>query len=419
MKSLFSGASALLLTAVSAHAGGIERATNNYGLLFQDGNKIELSFTSVDPTVSGDYTPALGIGFGQTSTGDMSQSYNSLSLAYKGDLSNKLSFGLFVNQPYGANALYSGGFYDGLRADWDSQQLAGILKYQLADRVSVYGGARYVRSTADITIPDQMLRAGTTSGRDAAQAGVNQLTAAGVTVGSGHPLESQLVAAQTQLATLNAVLAAPSPALEYNAKGAQDGKWGYVLGAAYEVPDIAMRLALTWQSAITHEFDTTETLPGFMLNGVSTTEVEMPQTVALDFQTGIAKDTLVFGQIKWAEWSKWEVRTQGYDAITGNEVTGFENDTVTWKLGVGRRFNDKFSGFIQASYEKENGGIASRLAPTDGRRSIGIGGQYTEGNMNIRFGAEYVKLGDAVDASGNQFSGNDALGLGIQVTIGF
>ena len=33
------------------------------------------------------------------------------------------------------------------------------------------------------------------------------------------------------------------------------------------------------------------------------TPIDPPQSVNLDFQTGIAKDTLLFGQIRWVDWS--------------------------------------------------------------------------------------------------------------------
>lgn len=414
MKTFMAAASIAALGATGVLAGGIERANNNYGLLFTPGDQIELTFSHVEPEVSGTYSPTLTFLGGTSDTGNMANAYTNMGFGYKNDVTEKLTFGLYVNQPYGADAAYVGGFYNGLTAQWDSSQVATVVKYQLADRVSVYGGVRFVRSSADITIPDQMIRASTTQGRDDAQAAVTALTGAGVPA-----TDPRMIQASTTLATLNAVLASPAGALEYNASGEQDTQMGYVLGAAYEIPDIALRVGLTWESAITHEFDTAETLPGFALNSTGTTEVEMPQSLALDFQSGVAAGTLVFGQIKWTEWSKWEVRPPGYEAITGGNVTGFDNDTITYRLGVGRQFSEAFSAFAQVTYEEEKGGIASRLAPTDGRISLGLGGQYTKDNMKVRAGLEYAKLGDAVDSSGTQFSGNTATGFGVSVTFGF
>lgn len=421
MKHILVGASVLALMSASAQAGGIERAGNDYGVMFEQGDTIRLSFSSVQPKISGDYSAqtnaaaaGTGVGIGVSGTDNMSGSYTSLGFGYKNDLSDKLSFGLFVNQPYGADADYTQGFYTGLTAQWNSQQIATILKYRVADRVSVYGGFRYVRSENEITIPDQMIRANVAAGAQAAQAAATALATAGV-----PNTDPSFIAASTQAATLGGIAAAPV-SLQYDAQGDRTGDWGYVLGAAYEIPDIALRVALTWESAITHKFDTSEVLPGFGLNSTGgTTEIEMPQTVTLDFQSGVAPGTLVFGSIKWAEWSQWEVRPSGYDGLFNANVTDFENDTVTWKLGVGRQFTEEFSGIAQISYEKSNGGTSSRLSPVDGRTSLALAGQYTKDNMKIRGGVEYVRLGDAEDASGVKFEGNSALGLGLSVTFGF
>ncbi|WP_417605052.1 OmpP1/FadL family transporter [Primorskyibacter flagellatus] len=410
MRTYVLGASVAALCATGAVAGGIERTSNNYGLLFEDGNQVELTFSHVAPNVSGDYVAAAGGG----STGDMAGDYTSTGVGYKTDITDRLSFGLFFNDGYGANSTYKEGFYTGLNAEWDSNQTAVILKYQATDRISVYGGVRYIESTADIAIPDQMIRAQTAKGAAEASAAA---TAAEAAYGASDP---RTIGARNLAATLSAVASSPT-SLEFTANAETDGAFGYVLGAAYEIPDIALRVGLTWQNAVTHEFDTTETSLGYGVVGVgSTTEIELPQSLALDFQTGVAKDTLVFGQIKWTEWSKWEVRTQEYERVTGGDaITGIDDDVITWQLGVGRRFSDAFSGFARVTYEKSNGGIASRLAPTDGRISLGLGGTYTDGIMTIRGGVELARLGDAEDASGTKFEDNTFMGLGAAMTFAF
>jgi long-subunit fatty acid transport protein len=333
MRKFGMAASLLALSAGAAAAGGIDRSRLSYGALFEPGTYVELGITNVSPDVSGTYVPLLGGG----STGDMAGPFQGLSFAYKRDLNDQLALGIFLNMPYSADANYTAGPYTGLRAEWTSHQIAAILKYKATDKVSVYGGLRYVRSSADIFIP-QALFGGVPGG--------------------------------------------------YTATGDNDEQLGYLVGVAYEIPDIALRVALTYESGVTHEFDTTETSLAFgAANPIrSVTEVEMPQSVALDFQTGIAKDTLLFGSVRWSEWSVWEVAPAGYDGAVspgtpGDAITGFDNDVTTWQLGVGRRINENFSVFARASYEKSNGGVASRLAPTDGSRSFGIGGTYTRDNV--------------------------------------
>ena len=349
----------------------------------------------------------------------MANSYTTLSAAYKMDLGEKLSLGLYLNDGYGADASYTQGFYTGLQARWDSNQTAIIGRYAITDRVSVYGGARVVNSSATIAIPDQMIRA-STQAAILEQTGQTTVAAADTALANFITLRGDPTGelAQTR-ALLGATVAAPVGSFQYDADGAGTTDYGYVAGVAYEIPDIALRVALTYESAIEHEFDTTESLPVFGIPGSSQTKVTMPQSVTLDFQTGVAAGTLVFGKIKWTEWSEWEVRTPGYESVTGGNVTGLDNDTISYNLGIGRQFNDRLSGFAQMSYEKANGGIASRLAPTDGSFGLGIGGQYTLDDMKLRAGVQYVKLGDATDGSGVEFSGNSALGFGFQVSFSF
>lgn len=409
MKKIMVTASVLAIGAGAAHAGGIERMGNPYSMLWDKGNQLQLSFSSVKPNVEGDYPTALGGG----STDNMAGGYNTLGVAYKQQINDKLAFGLFLNTPYGANASYPTGAYTGLKADWDSNQIAAVAKYQINERVSVYGGLRYVRSTADITIPDQLIRKGVADGAAQAQAGADALTAA---YGATDP---RTVAVQTQAQTLAAIASTPFGTLQYDARGDEEGDLGYILGAAYEIPDIALRVSLTWESSITHEYDTHEVLPGFAIDDDTKTKIEMPQSFTLDFQTGVAKDTLVFGKVKWTEWSKWEVRTPKYEEVTGDRVTGLDDDVITYQLGVGRRFSDELSGFARVTYEKGNGGEASRLAPTDGSIAFGVGGAYTDGKATFRAGVEYVKLGDAEDASGVDFSDNTAVGIGASLTFSF
>ena len=79
MKTLTLTGAALLLTSTVVSAAGIERASNSYGILLADGNQIELSYSSAQPEVSGDYPAALGGG----STGDMAEDYANFGIALK------------------------------------------------------------------------------------------------------------------------------------------------------------------------------------------------------------------------------------------------------------------------------------------------------------------------------------------------
>ncbi|MBB5721907.1 long-subunit fatty acid transport protein [Loktanella ponticola] len=385
MKNTLKLTAALMLTTTAATAGGIERGGNGYSVLFEEGTYVALSFSSVKPDVSGDYPAALGGG----STGNMSEDYSTASVALKYELNDQFDVGLFLNQPYGANADYPDGVYAGLSADWESSQIALVLKYQATPNISVFGGIRSVESEADIAIPDALIRKGLS---DAGAAG--NATAAALAGG------------------------APAGTLGYTAETDASRETSYILGAAYERPEIALRVALTYETGYKHKFAGTESVLAVpSVSGTSDFEIEMPQSVTLDFQTGVAADTLVFGSIRWAEWSVWEVRPNGYEALTNDRVTGIDDDVTTFRLGVGRQINEDLSVFARVTYEDGNGSVASRLSPTDGSTAFGIGGSYTYNNVKFTGGLEYIKLGEATDDSGVEFADNDAIGLGL--TVGY
>ncbi|RYH03415.1 hypothetical protein EU805_06760 [Salipiger sp. IMCC34102] len=477
MKLTLTTGAALLLT-TAATAGGIDRTLNNYSVLFEDGNYAELAFSFVRPDVTGEYPTALGGG----STGVMSEDYETAAFSMKYELNPTVDLGLFVNQPFGADASYPEGLYTGLAAEWDSNQVALVLKYQATPNISVYGGVRSIESQADILIPNALVagpiaqslgaqaqadgavaqeigaRALAIGGRaqdtaDRAQAAAQQAAAAAAagdlaqaqTLGAraaalgaqagelrdnavalGAQAEAQGAAAQALGAQAQAIgdiaqTASPTDGpYTYRANTESDRRTSYIIGAAYERPEIALRVALTYESGYTHEFESFETIPALAAFPVtSVTEIEMPDVLTLDFQTGVAPGTLVFGSIRHATWSDWQVAPAGYLALTGGPVTGIDDDVTTYRIGVGRAFTDQLSGFARFTYEDGNGTELSRLAPTDGSRAFGIGGSYTRGAVKFTGGLEYIDFGDGNDASGTVFADNDAVGLGLSVGYSF
>ncbi|SFS09794.1 outer membrane protein transport protein [Yoonia litorea] len=364
MKNVLTAGAALLLTTSIATAGGLDRSGQGVGILWEDGDVIQLSFGGASPTVSGTAIPLLG-GFDSE---DMSPSYFNLGFGYKNELSDTTSIAVIIDQPFGGDVDYPVGtnyFAQGATASVDSFAVTGLVKYQLNENASVYGGLRYQSIKSAVEIP----------------AGPYEL--------------------ETESTTGT----------------------GYVVGAAYEIPEIAFRVALTYNSAIDHEQETLE-------NGVlaTTTSFSSPQSVNLDFQSGVAEDTLVFGTIRWAEWSSFAFTPAGYaGANAGASLLSYDDDTVTYTLGVGRRFSDVFSGFATVGYEAATGGYSGNLGPTDGFTSVGLGGTYqVQENLKLTGGITYVMIGDAVvenplapDTDGAFFEDNSAIGAGLRVTYSF
>ena len=352
MKRVILGTTALVAASTGAFAGGLERSDESIGIIFEEGRYAELSFGIVSPELSGVFGGALN-------SGDMANSYLSYSLGYKADISDNLSYAIIIDEPVGANTNYSNTdpgypFAAGATAVLDSHGVTGILKYSTPTNFSVYGGLRAQIAEGAVAIP-----------------------AAGYTLTADGDLEL-----------------------------------GWLAGVAYEIPDIAMRVSLTYNSEIDHEFDSLE-------NGVlpSTFTTTIPESWHLEFQSGIAQDTLLFGSIKHRAWSDFDISPPGFaGGFGGASLVDYTEDTTSYELGVGRRINENLSVSATLYYEPEEGGLYPNLGPRNGYQGIGIGARYTKDNWEISGGIRYLELGDATTTTiMSEFSGGDAIAAGIRI----
>jgi len=354
-------------TATSALAGGIDRSGQFLGPLFEKGGEtgsyFQFGIGSVEPSV--------GVSVPGLTGSDPLDTYVPWSAAIKLDVTDKLSFAIIGDQPFGANVNYSGlpiqqapldalGIEPG--ANIKSQAWTGVLRYKMDENWSIHGG----------------LRAQKVSGNVNANAGTNGFR--------------QLVASS-------------------------DIDFGGLVGVAYERPDIALRVALTYNSEIDQGLTGTETAPapGSTPDATSFT-VTTPASLNLEFQTGIAADTLLFGSVRYVEWEGFNLATR-----TGQYVN-FDEDSTTYSLGIGRRFNETWSAAVTLGFEAEGEFVSNTaLAPTTGSQSIGLATNYTQGNTTVTMGVTYAKLGDRQfgTAPAVSFTDGEAIGVGVRLGINF
>lgn len=369
MKRILLGATALTLSAMPAISGGIERSDQSVGILFEDAkNYVELSYGRVRPSVTG--TDLLS----QQPIGNIADRHYLPGIAYKTDINDKVTLAFIYNQFYGADIDYpvspTTPALAGTAAKVNSEGYTFLARYKFDENWSVHGGIRASKADASVTLSG--LGYGGLSG--------------------------------------------------YSAKLDSDWALGYSLGAAYERPDIALRVALTYQSKVTHHFPTTEYMGGNVVGTGTETKVTTPEAVTLDFQSGVAANTLVFGSIRWVHWSQFVTTPAFFGAQTrGSNLTNLDNST-SFTLGVGRKFNENWSGSVFVNYEKGGSDESSPLAPTSGYKGIGIAAVYTRDNMKITGGIRYLKLGDSYATTArnvSQFKDNYAVAAGVKVGFSF
>lgn len=386
MKILFTAFAATTIGAGSSFAGGIERTPQSLAPLFEKGNYAEFGFGVIDPTVRGHDLSG-------TRTGDAAQGFGLFNLSYKHQFTDALSGAFIIEQPFGADILYptdtvNASGIAGTRVRVDSTTYTALLRYKFDNQFSVHGGVRASRANGQITL-----------------AGASY----------GPPLHG------------------------YNLDLAGTWGTGWVAGVAYEVPEIAARVSLTYNSAVSHDFNMTETgdIVSMLSGGASNVhtgkyEVKTPRSWVLEGQTGIAEDTLLFGSVRWVNWTEFKLENTVFPF---GPIPGFSpvplidvEDTTTYSLGVGHQFNDSWAGLVSFSYEPSKSGGVSPLGPVNGHKTVNLAAIYTVEQFKIGTGISYSKLGET-DLEIGQPGGSktvvaktdksDAWGVGMKVGYSF
>lgn len=156
-------------------------------------------------------------------------------------------------------------------------------------------------------------------------------------------------------------------------------EYGYRVGAAYEIPEIALRAQVMYRSGTEYGADGMVQAPAGVLaaalagQGVPNAmnpfiglpptlqvpvealgEGNLPQSVEFKLQSGIAEGWLAFGSVKWTDWSQTttlDVRSAvGGFPITTDEFYWKDGWTITG--GVGHQFTDTISGLVALTYDQ-------------------------------------------------------------------
>lgn len=365
----------LVATSSAAYAVGLDRSGQSINPLFATGNHLEFSLGYTNPTLDG---PGVE---------NVAENFLIWGGAVKYEFSDQLSGAVIVDEPFGADTFYDSSpvfsALGGTGATVDSFAITALARYKFNDNWSVHGGLRYQEISAVVTLGGLAFNANPTVPTPGVQSGVNG----------------------------------------FRGEFASGGDLGFVIGGAYEIPEIALRIAVTYNSSTTHDLDTVESgLP--FLNGASVTEVETPESLNIDFQTGIAPDTLLFGNFRYARYSDTVVSPSGFSTLTGNPLTDLE-DGFDFSIGVGRRFNEKWSGSVSAGFTTVgDDNLVSPLSPNNGSQFVAVGAKYDVNDaFAIAGGVRYTSLGDAIAAPGGNpvqaFESNDAVSVGLRLEYKF
>lgn len=401
-----------LFASTANHAAALDQSGQSILAFLENGNYVEVSATAVDPDISGKIRnrPELVNNPQNLNSGNMGNSFQYYAAALKLQLTDRISFGLLYDQPFGADITYpmqsNNTFSDneftqqGTSVNVDTESISMIFGVSPFSNFQLYGGAVYQSVKGDVAL----------RGNSYSEA-------------------------------FNG----------YDAKFKQDHAVGWLAGLSYQIPDIALKAAVTYRSKIDHDMQVTETMFGQPLEVTtpSKTKISTPQSVSLDFQTGVYKDTLAYANVRWVNWKDFHIRPTQFGAVTeyltglisegtytgGFDLDSYQKDQWMANVGIGHQFSEKWSVSTEVSWDSGTGDPASTLNPTQGSWGLGVGVQFNPApNYFIAGGIKYFWLGDVVAEDGTyyipvagikpiaeqaDFKDNSAIGYGLKIGYRF
>ena len=378
------------LPATGVFAAALDRSGQSIASFLQPGNYFEAGISVLDPTVKGQSTAATG----SQNIGDMAGDYHFYNAALKLQLNDYLSFGLIYDQPFGADAeykdttLFTHPTQGNTKAEVDTQNISMIFGIQPIKNVNLYAGGVYQTVKGDV-----------------------QLRGAAYSIFGGYA-PAGLIPGTTQSTAVPATII-PG----YNANIPEDSAAGWLAGAAYQIPEIALKASVTYRSEVKHKVNIAETIYGVpaALNG--STDITTPQSVNLDLQSGIMADTVAFANIRWVNWKDFAIRPYKFGILSqsaavvaqtgktnGFDLVAYTDDQYSVNAGIGRKLNDQWAGNVSVGWDSGAGNPVTTLGPTEGYWNVGVGMQFSPTPTTfIAGGVKYFWLGDAKAQSGSQF----------------
>lgn len=188
-----------------------------------------------------------------------------------------------------------------------------------------------------------------------------------------------------------------------------DGAFGYRIGAAYDIPEYAMRFQVMYRSEVQHDAEGTFTPSALAVAAGVTSSLPtigsgvLPQSVKLSAQSGVAPGWLVYGSVAWTDWSvltnfKYDVS----DLASSNKIFNYK-DGYTIQVGVGHEFNESLSGTVNLTWDE---GVGTGADITTDTWTVGVGGEYKTklGTFGLGASVSYLTAGSQTEAAGATYN---------------
>jgi len=390
MLKYYAAVGTLALSTTAVDAGGWETGRLDTGFLYQDGTYVEASYGSLDYSVNG--------------TTQANQKHEMAKDQKRMSLSGKFAAGGF---DIGLTSFGSGAIQmDGQGAAVDTTACKTALQqYTIA-------------AAATPQVPADMLTQANLMGANCSvvpSADVKLNTQALMARYSFNDKYS-VIAGVRQSSLRKSSLDTLAAAYSIDAVS----KTGAVYGFAYERPDIALKFEILRSESITID------LVGKAATILDVTgTLVIPEATTINFQTGIAENTLLIASAHRVNWTGSDVKLNVAASPSLNQASDFSN-TTSYSLGLGRKLNEATSASLTYSWEKgtnPGGASTSPFTMSNGSETLSAGVQHKIGSITISGGISYTKAGD-VDVTHSSgltasYADNSVTAVGIKFGYNF
>ena len=220
--------------------------------------------------------------------------------------------------------------------------------------------------------------------------------------------QTLLDASALPLAAVQGALGAGTNPLGIGEFRLADEAFGYRIGAAYEIPEIALRAQIVYNSrykldGLSGTVDIsdfgTDAAGIFPVLPVSASS-EIPQSIEAKFQSGIRPGTLAFASVKWQQWSRLgSIAIQGVRSpLDGAESDVFfeplYRDGYTVSAGIGQVLNEQLAGRVALTWDR---GTSTTVGTQSDTWTLSAGLRYKDGDhLEVNFGGAVGLLTDGV-----------------------
>lgn len=192
---------------------------------------------------------------------------------------------------------------------------------------------------------------------------------------------------------------------------------GWRAGIAYEIPEIKLRAQLMYRAASSYGATgniAIQTLAGVPVGGAAAFGTgDLPQSVELNLQSGVAPGWLALASVKWTDWSVTKqliVTVPALGAVQTNDY--YWRDGWTVMLGVGHAFSEKLAGKATITWDR---GVKTGYDLSSDTWTLGSGLAYTDdmgGVLSFGGGVTYIS------SAATTFGAPEAVGSGYAFAVG-